>query len=296
MFAPLRLRVRPRELQASDTFPTIRGISAGHDPPASAAASLRTRECCMDRESRAMANRGRSVDTTRAAGAETTYARSAAAESRAVSLGACGGWLPFRRAIRSSIACASGAIRRNNEDVKIYTRTGDDGDTGLFDGTRVSKDDPRVAAYGDVDELNAWVGLVRAAIDNDQGMVEMLDHIQRDLFGLGARLADPARKIAERVSKAAVTPHDIGRLEQWIDLLESELPPLRRFILAGGSTAGAALHVARTVCRRAERSIVALGPEAVEPEVLVYINRLSDLLFVMARAINRRSGAPEQEW
>jgi cob(I)alamin adenosyltransferase len=190
----------------------------------------------------------------------------------------------------------SGAIRRNNEDVKIYTRTGDDGDTGLFDGTRVSKDHPRVAAYGDVDELNAWLGLVRAAIDNDQGMVEMLDHIQRDLFGLGARLADPARKIAERVSKAAVTPHDIGRLEQWIDLLESELPPLRRFILAGGSTAGAALHVARTVCRRAERSIVALGNEAVEPEVLVYINRLSDLLFVMARAINRRSGAPEQEW
>jgi cob(I)alamin adenosyltransferase len=190
----------------------------------------------------------------------------------------------------------SGAIRRNNEDVKIYTRTGDDGDTGLFDGTRVSKDDPRVAAYGDVDELNAWLGLVRAAIDNDQGTVQMLDRIQRELFGLGARLADPARKIAERVSKAAVTPHDIGRLEQWIDLLESELPPLRRFILAGGSTAGAALHVARTVCRRAERSIVALGNEAVEPEVLVYINRLSDLLFVMARAINRRSGAPEQEW
>ena len=180
--------------------------------------------------------------------------------------------------------------------MKIYTRTGDDGDTGLFDGTRVSKDDPRVAAYGDVDELNAWLGFVRATIDNDQGMLEMLDHIQRDLFGLGARLADPARKIAERVSKAAVTSHDILRLEQWIDLLESELPPLRRFILAGGSPAGAALHVARTVCRRAERSIVALGNEAVEPEVLVYINRLSDLLFVMARAINRRSGAPEQEW
>jgi cob(I)alamin adenosyltransferase len=180
--------------------------------------------------------------------------------------------------------------------VKIYTRTGDDGDTGLFDGTRVSKNHPRVSAYGDVDELNAWLGFVRAAIDHDNGVASMLDQIQRDLFGLGARLADPARRIAERVTKAAVNSQDIVRLEQWIDLLESELPPLRRFILAGGSTAGAALHVARTVCRRAERAIVALGSEAVEPELLVYVNRLSDLLFVMARAVNHRAGAPEQEW
>ena len=179
--------------------------------------------------------------------------------------------------------------------MKIYTRTGDDGDTGLFDGTRVSKSDPRVAAYGDVDELNAWLGLVRAALD-DQDLVTMLEQIQRDLFGLGARLADPARRIAERVSKAAVSSQDIARLEEWIARLESELSPLRRFILAGGSQAGAALHVARTVCRRAERSIVALGSDAVERELLVYINRLSDLLFVMARATNRRSGASELEW
>jgi cob(I)alamin adenosyltransferase len=198
--------------------------------------------------------------------------------------------------IANLIRVPSGAIRRNNEDVKIYTRTGDDGDTGLFDGTRVSKDHPRVAAYGDVDELNAWLGFVRAAIEKDQDLVQMLDRIQRDLFGLGARLADPARKIAERVTKATVSSQDIVRLEQWIDLLESELPPLRRFILAGGCTAGAALHVARTVCRRAERSTVRLGSEAVEPEVVIYINRLSDLLFVMARAINHRAGAPEQEW
>jgi cob(I)alamin adenosyltransferase len=179
--------------------------------------------------------------------------------------------------------------------VKIYTRTGDDGDTGLFDGTRVSKNSPRVAAYGDVDELNAWLGLVRASTD-DGGLSTMLEQIQRDLFGLGARLADPARRIAERVTKAAVTPEDVTRLEAWIDRIESELPPLRRFVLAGGSRAGAALHVARTVCRRAERSIVALGSEAIEPELLIYVNRLSDLLFVMARAANRRSGTPELEW
>jgi cob(I)alamin adenosyltransferase len=197
--------------------------------------------------------------------------------------------------IRERDSCASGAIRRNNEDVKIYTRTGDDGDTGLFDGTRVSKSDPRVAAYGDVDELNAWLGFVRASTD-DPDVRTVLEQIQRDLFGLGARLADPAKRIAERVTKAAVTPQDIARLEDSIDRLESELPPLRRFILAGGSTPGAALHVARTVCRRAERSIVALGSDAVEPELLIYINRLSDLLFVMARAVNRRAGAPELEW
>ena len=179
--------------------------------------------------------------------------------------------------------------------MKIYTRTGDDGDTGLFDGTRVSKSDRRVAAYGDVDELNAWLGFVHASIDN-QDMKTILDQIQRDLFGLGASLADPAKRIADRVTKAAVTSEDAARLEAWIDRLESELPPLRRFILAGGSRAGAALHVARTVCRRAERSIVALGSDAVEPELLIYINRLSDLLFVMARAVNRRAGAPEVEW
>jgi len=183
----------------------------------------------------------------------------------------------------------------NNEDVKIYTRTGDGGDTGLFDGTRVSKSDPRVSAYGDVDELNAWLGFVRSSID-DKTLAEMLEQIQRDLFALGARLADPAHRIADRVTKAAIAPQDIARLEEWIDLLESELPPLRRFILAGGSVGGAALHVARTVCRRAERSIVSLGPDAVEPELRVYVNRLSDLLFVMGRAANRRSGAAESEW
>jgi cob(I)alamin adenosyltransferase len=179
--------------------------------------------------------------------------------------------------------------------VKIYTRTGDRGETGLFDGTRVAKSDPRVAAYGDVDELNAWLGLVRAGT-TDPDLASMLERIQRDLFALGARLADPAKKIAERVKKAAVTAEDISRLEGWIDRLESELPPLRRFILAGGTPTGAALHVSRTVCRRAERSIVALGAGAVELEVVTYINRLSDLLFVMGRAANHREGAAETAW
>jgi cob(I)alamin adenosyltransferase len=190
---------------------------------------------------------------------------------------------------------ASVFVCGDNQNVKIYTRTGDDGDTGLFDGTRVPKSEPRVAAYGDVDELNAWLGLTRVDVTDPQ-LAPMLEQIQRDLFGLGARLADPAKKIAARVKKAAVTGDDISRLEGWIDLLESELPPLRRFILAGGGRGGASLHVARTVCRRAERTMVALGGDAFEPELLTYVNRLSDLLFVMARAVTRRAGAAETEW
>lgn len=179
--------------------------------------------------------------------------------------------------------------------MKIYTRTGDSGETGLFDGTRVTKADPRVSAYGEVDELNAWLGFVRAGRLDDQ-LAGMLEQIQRDLFALGARLADPTSRIAARVTKAAITPQDVARLEEWIDLLESELPPLRRFILAGGTPTGAALHVARTVCRRAERAMVSLGPEAFEAELLTYVNRLSDLLFVMARTANQRAGSVESEW
>jgi cob(I)alamin adenosyltransferase len=179
--------------------------------------------------------------------------------------------------------------------VKIYTKTGDSGETALLGGKRVSKADPRVAAYGEVDELNAWLGLVRS-IGSDAGLAAMLERIQRDLFAIGARLADPGSQVAHRVAKTAVTGDDVKRLEDWIDLLESEVPVLRRFILAGGSRAGASLHVARTICRRAERTVVSLGTEHVEPEILVYLNRLSDLLFVMARVANRRDGAPEFEW
>jgi cob(I)alamin adenosyltransferase len=183
--------------------------------------------------------------------------------------------------------------------VKIYTRTGDTGETGLFDGTRVLKSDSRVATYGDVDELNAWLGLARSMLAHEGELAEMLVEIQRDLFAVGARLADPSHRIADRVAKATVGPADIVRLERWIDMLESLLPPLRRFILAGGSNAGATLHVARTVCRRAERAMVALraGDEAaVEPALLIYVNRLSDLLFVMARVANFRDDTTEIEW
>jgi len=179
--------------------------------------------------------------------------------------------------------------------MKIYTKTGDTGETGLFDGTRVSKADARVEAYGAVDELNAWLGVIRShqpGVDIEA----LLQDIQRDLFALGAVLADPTHRIAPRVHKATVDADDVTRLEQAIDRLEATLPKLRRFILPGGSPAGARLHLARTICRRAERRIVALGQEAVDPIVITYVNRLSDLLFVMARAANHQAGAPETEW
>jgi cob(I)alamin adenosyltransferase len=178
--------------------------------------------------------------------------------------------------------------------VKIYTRTGDAGETGLFDGTRVAKSDARVDAYGEVDELNAWLGVARAA-GVDSQIDGMLVRLQRDLFALGSRLADPSHRIAGRVAKATLGPDDVARLEGWIDSFEQDVPPLRHFILPGGVPAGAALHLARTVCRRAERRIVGLGPE-VDGVLIAYINRVSDLLFEMARAVNARAGAAETEW
>ena len=179
--------------------------------------------------------------------------------------------------------------------VKIYTKTGDSGETSLFDGTRVSKTDPRVVAYGDVDELQACLGMVRAAT-LPADLDEMCLSLQRDLFALGARLADPAHKIAKRVEKIVIDDRSVARLEGWIDALDTELPPLRHFILSDGAPAGAALHFARTVCRRAERSILSLGADAVEPVVVIYVNRLSDLLFTMARAANHRAGTTETPW
>ncbi|MGH8188358.1 MAG: cob(I)yrinic acid a,c-diamide adenosyltransferase [Steroidobacteraceae bacterium] len=179
--------------------------------------------------------------------------------------------------------------------MKIYTKTGDTGETSLFDSTRVRKSDARVDAYGEVDELNACLGVACAAGVGDE-LTALIEAIQKDLFALGARLADPSTKIAARVTKAIITEAHVEQLEQVIDRLEAELPPLRRFILPGGSPPGAALHLARTVCRRAERRAVSLGSGEVEPIVIVYLNRLSDLLFVMARAVNHRSGVHETEW
>lgn len=184
-------------------------------------------------------------------------------------------------------------IIANGTTVKIYTRTGDAGETALFDNSRVSKAHPRVDAYGEVDELCAWLGLVRAC-GLDPELDGELVHIQRDLFAVGAQLADPAERIADRVSKAFVTDADVSRLEALIDRLDARVPPLTRFILAGGSQAGASLHVARTVCRRAERRMVPL----LQPtDVLIrYMNRLSDLLFVLARVVNHAAQQPETEW
>jgi cob(I)alamin adenosyltransferase len=189
--------------------------------------------------------------------------------------------------------------------VKIYTRTGDSGETSLFGGTRVSKSDARVDAYGEVDELNACLGWVLASLRAPSGLVptepslvvadEALVRIQRDLFAIGARLADPTDRISPRVAKAALADEDVSRLEQLIDRLEGELSPLAHFILAGGAEPGARLHLARAVCRRAERRMVALQPP-VDPLLVRYVNRLSDLLFVMARWVNHRAGVPETVW
>lgn len=176
--------------------------------------------------------------------------------------------------------------------MKIYTRTGDQGETSLFDGTRVSKADARVDTYGDVDELQAWLGFARAA-GAPERLGVMLEQLQRDLFALGAQLADPQHRIAARVTKASLTHEDVARLESWIDALEATLPPLRHFILAGGAPGGASLHIARTVCRRAERRMVQLGADAL---LVTFINRLSDLLFVMARSANHDVNVPETEW
>ena len=179
--------------------------------------------------------------------------------------------------------------------MKIYTRTGDQGETGLFDGTRVSKADARVDAYGEVDELNAALGLARA-LGVDAEIAGEIEHIQRDLHAVGALLADPRKRIAPRVSKAIIDEARIVALEALIDQFDEQLPQLRRFILSGGSASGAALHVARTICRRAERRVVGLGEAAVDLEVITYINRLSDLLFTLARIVNHRAGIAESEW
>jgi cob(I)alamin adenosyltransferase len=180
--------------------------------------------------------------------------------------------------------------------MKIYTRTGDAGETALFGGARVPKDDARVQAYGDVDELNATLGLARAE-DPPADLDGLLSSIQRDLFAVGAQLADPSARVGDRRAKAAFDDTRVAELERAIDACEAALPELTAFVLPGGSRLGALLHLARTVCRRAERAVVALARAAsVDPALLVYLNRLSDLLFVLARHENHRRGQPEQTW
>lgn len=171
---------------------------------------------------------------------------------------------------------------------KIYTRTGDDGSTGLGDGTRVAKDSPRVDAYGTVDEANSTIGLVLAS-DVPDGIRTLLTTVQHQLFDLGGELCIPGH--------AAIFDADIARLEQHLDAYNDDLPPLKDFILPGGGEAAARCHIARTVVRRAERETVALSRlEAVRPEAVRYLNRLSDLLFVLARVLARTSGHGEVLW
>lgn len=191
---------------------------------------------------------------------------------------------------------------------KIYTKTGDKGDTGLFGGERVRKDHPRIQAYGAVDELNAAIGQVRALIrlapakpaenlNDHETLNPILEKIQNDLFDLGAVLASPQPKRLEGKASGFVRKEDVSFLEETIDRLDRELPPLRSFILPGGSELGSALHLARTVCRRAEREIISLATSvSLEPEMIEYVNRLSDLLFVLARWVNLKAGVAETAW
>ena len=172
---------------------------------------------------------------------------------------------------------------------RVYTRTGDQGQTSLVGGARVSKASPRVDAYGDVDELNCVIGLARARI-SDKEIDVVLGRIQNDLFTLGADLASPSEVEVPRIEESFTK-----KLEEVADRFLAELEPLKEFILPGGSEAGAVLHLARTVARRAERRAVALSEIAqLNPETIVYLNRLSDLLFILARAVNHRGGVPEK--
>ncbi len=178
--------------------------------------------------------------------------------------------------------------------MKIYTKTGDDGTTGLFGGARVPKDAERIDAYGTVDELNAVIGMVRS--QNKDGKLDgFLHEIQNDLFNLGADLATPMNVKNDYITR--IQSKDSEKLEKWIDELDAELPALTNFILPGGHPSAAYLHLARNVCRRAERLTVGLShKESIGSEVLVYLNRLSDLLFILARWINLREGATEVKW
>jgi len=176
--------------------------------------------------------------------------------------------------------------------VKIYTKTGDAGETGLFGGGRVPKDDPRVHAYGEVDELNASLGFA-AALDPAGFESDFIEAIQRDLFAIGAELATPnAAKVRDQVGAGRVS-----EIEAMIDKHEATLPALKNFILPGGTLKAAAFHVARTTCRRAERAVVSLArDEPINPVIVHFLNRLSDLLFVLARAVNQQAGRADIVW
>jgi cob(I)alamin adenosyltransferase len=181
--------------------------------------------------------------------------------------------------------------------MRIYTRTGDQGETGLFGGGRASKADRRVEALGSVDELNALLGWAETLL-RPLALTEGIQTLQAELLVIGADLSTPLDVSAAAAARTRrITAESVARLERWIDHLESETEPLTTFILPGGSTGAAALHVCRAVCRRAERHVVALAAtEPISPQVIVYLNRLSDALFTLARWVNARQGVPEPTW
>ncbi|MGC4091880.1 MAG: cob(I)yrinic acid a,c-diamide adenosyltransferase [Polyangiaceae bacterium] len=179
--------------------------------------------------------------------------------------------------------------------MRIYTKTGDDGSTGLFGGNRVQKDSAHVEAYGTVDELNSVLGVARAEL-HDAELDALLHQMQDDLLCLGAELACVPGKEG-KLSSRRIDESEIARLEQAIDVHEEKLAPLRNFILPGGTRASAALHLARTVCRRAERRVLSAGREAsLRSGLLIYLNRLADLLFVLARRANQVEGRDDVAW
>ena len=183
---------------------------------------------------------------------------------------------------------------------KIYTKTGDKGETALYGGTRVSKASTRVEAYGTIDELNAFIGVAKSHID-DKDCIEQLAKIQYDLFTLGSEAATPLDKIHLANGKfrlpVTIKEEDISELEVWMDKMDESLEPLQFFILPGGGKAATFLHVARTICRRAERGMVFLNEtEEVRPELIKYLNRLSDYLFIMARYVSMLDNEREEYW
>jgi cob(I)alamin adenosyltransferase len=202
---------------------------------------------------------------------------------------------PSSRLVTSRGRCRASTVPDRHDDVKIYTKTGDSGETGLFGGPRVRKDDHRVEAYGAVDELNAALGVVRAQ-NEDPELERHLARVQDELFCVGAELATPHGTKA-RSAIPAVESRWVEPLEGAMDAWDTELPVLRQFVLPGGTRTAAALHLARCVCRRAERRVVALAAETeIAPATLSYLNRLSDFLFVAARIANHRARKAEIAW
>jgi cob(I)alamin adenosyltransferase len=181
--------------------------------------------------------------------------------------------------------------------MRIYTRTGDKGETGLFGGARVSKAHQRLQAYGTLDELSSVIGILRLKVSERTAVGETLQKIQQDLFVLGAILATPADQVSKLDARMSRPTWSIEEMEQDIDRLSALVPPMKNFVLPGGGEGSAYSHWARTVCRRAEREIVALGAkEAIKPEVFLYVNRLSDWFFALSRAENAVGGVPDVEW